>query len=78
MAVLAHQSVNRRINGVFPQGSRVFIQVSEYREFDESLKHELGSVLLSQLHKGLQGRDLEYSFYKNILSLNLMYFTVQI
>ena len=31
--------------GVFPKWSRTFIEFSEFRESDNSLQHELGSIL---------------------------------
>ena len=36
-------------NGVFSKWSRTFIEFSEFRESEKSLKHELGSILGSAL-----------------------------
>ena len=32
------------VSGVFPKWSRTFIEFSEFRESDKSLKHELGQL----------------------------------
>ena len=45
-------------NGVFPKWSRTFIEFSEFseiREFDKSLKHELGSLKDLVSHMCLAG-----------------------
>ena len=61
-------------NGVFPKWSRTFIEFSEFseiREFDKSLKHELGSLKDLVFHMCLAGAVVALWSFKDKPTLSI-------